>query len=242
MEKWIAAGLVMVSLLLPFGWQWLKQKPTSAKSLKQNWLGPTAEFFYFVGLPYLTLVFGLLTPRMLGLKGLDYFSLISTASLLSDLQRVFTLVLVEWLVDIGPMMAMGLVAVIIFGVIIYVLAHYGVNEATSSETFLDTIYFTVHWAFYWALFWFVVDDLYLGVVMGSGWVILEWFFVARMQQARLGWQPQQLVTIMILLLTATIYFYYPNLWLLWLIHLAMVFLTRLICLTAIKSKRVESSL
>jgi len=187
-------------------------------------------------------MFGVLTPQLLGLKGLEYFSLISTNALISDLQRVFTLMFVEWLVDIGPMIGMGAVAVLILGGVIFVLTRYGVTEAQSSESILDTVYYTLHWAFYWALFWLIVDDLYLGILIGSGWAILEWFLVAQMHQTWFGRQPQQLVEVMILILTATIFFYRPNLWLLWSIHVVLVFLTRLICASATKPKRIENSI
>jgi len=242
MENWIAIALAVISPVLLVGWQWLKQKLTSAGWLKQRWLGRTAEFFYFVGLPYLALVFGVLTPQRLGLKGLEYFSLISPNAIFADLQRIFALLLVEWLVDVGPMLGLGFITAFILGGIIFVLVRYGVPEAQSSETILYTIYYTLHWAFYWALFWLLLDNLYLGILIGSSWVILEWWLVARMQQTQFGEHPQQLVEIMILILTATIFFYRPNLWLLWPIHLTLVFLTRLTCTAVTKTKRSENSL
>jgi hypothetical protein len=240
MEYWIALGLAIISLVLPIGWQWLRFRFISAAWSKQWWFGQTAEFFYFVGLPYVALVFGVLTPQQLGLKGLEYFSLVSPNSFISDVQRVFTLMVVEWLVDIGPMVGIGLAAALILSGIIFILTRYGVTEAQSDETILDTLYNTLHWAFYWALFWLLVDDLYLGILIGSGWAILEYFLLARMQQTRLNRQPQQLVKIMILIFTATIFFYRPNLWLLWPIHVVMVWFPRLICRSAISSERIKN--
>jgi hypothetical protein len=93
---WLTGGLAVVSLALWPGWVWLTRQPESWRNLQQRWPGRAAEFFYFVGLPYLALIFGLLPPRLLGLKGLEYLLSISTMSSLADLRQALILWLAAW--------------------------------------------------------------------------------------------------------------------------------------------------
>jgi hypothetical protein len=234
MEQGLAGGLAFVSLALPTGWYWLKKgqpKTQFWQELEQRWLGRTAEFFYFVGLPYLALLSGLLTPRLLGLKGLEHFALISTsdlslASLLAGVQKAITLMLVEWLVDSGVMITTGLVALLVLGGITLGLARYGIRVGTFQNSVVETIYYCLHWAFYRAIFWSMTGDLYLGVVLGAGLVILEWGLITWLQKGQPAQQSPFLMDGIILILTSAIFFYRPNLWLLWPIHLAMVLLVK----------------
>jgi hypothetical protein len=234
MEQGLAGGLAFVSLALPTGWYWLKKgqpKTQFWQKLEQRWLGRTAEFFYFVGLPYLALLSGLLTPRLLGLKGLEHFALISTsdlslASLLAGVQKAITLMLVEWLVDSGVMIAAGLMALIVLGGITLGLARYGIRVGTFQTSVVDTVYYCLHWAFYRAIFWSMTGDLYLGVVLGAGLVILEGGLITWLQKGQPAQQSPFLMDVIILILTSAIFFYRPNLWLLWPIHLAMVILVK----------------
>ena len=235
MEQGLAGGLAFVSLALPTGWYWLKKgqsKTQSWQNLEQRWLGRTAEIFYFVGLPYLALLFGLLTPKLLGLKGLEHFALISTSnlsmvSLAVSAQKAITLMLVESLVDSGVMIGAGLIGLIILGGITLGLARYGISVGTFQTSVVDTIYYCLHWAFYRAIFWSMTGDLYLGVVLGGGLVMLEGGVIIWLQQ---GWPAQLsspfLMEVIVLILTSVIFFYCPNLWLLWPIHLAMVVLIK----------------
>ncbi|MBN1220792.1 MAG: hypothetical protein JXM69_17860 [Anaerolineae bacterium] len=230
MDQGWAGGLAVFSLVIPLGWNWLKNKTKDARwqNLEQRWLGRAAEFFYMVGLPYLAMVSGLLAPSFLGLKGLAYFSLVSSNLLGSELPNVMALIMLEWLGDGRAIIITGLIALLVLAGITWELARSGIVEATSSVSVIDTIYHTVHGAFYWALFWLMTDDLYLGVVFGTGWTILEKMLISKLQQNRFFQQPQLLLEVIILILGATIFFYRPNLWLLWPVHLAMVGLVRII--------------
>jgi hypothetical protein len=239
MEKGLAGALAIVSLVLPVGWLWLNNHLKPVEWLKQRWVGYAAEFFYFVGLPYAALVFGVLSPQQLALKGLEHVTLISSTWFGADWQRVLILILVEWLVDAGVVLGMGLLAVFIFSGTVFMLARNGVTDVGYPGTILDTFYRTLHWVFYWALFWLLTGNLYLGILTGSGWIILEWILVAQLRQARFGWPSSQLVLGMILILTATIYFYRPNLWLLWLVHLTMVISIRLVQIWVANAKSLE---
>jgi hypothetical protein len=215
-QPWLAGALAFISLALPVGWAWLNKNP-SFDDIKQRWLGHAAVFFYFVGLPYLALITGLLPAHLLGLKGLEHF-LVLTAT---DLGQAAMLWLGECLVDVGPMLGAGLVALAIGGGVTWGLSRAGVGLATAPVSAGQSLYQTIHWAFYWAIFWLITGDLYLGVVLGSAWVILEEGLIARLQTGPLLAISPLSLKLLVLLLTSAIFFYRPNVWLLWPIHLAL---------------------
>ncbi|MBN1992068.1 MAG: hypothetical protein JW953_05145 [Anaerolineae bacterium] len=228
-QQWWAGGLALLSLALPTGWWWLKNKqpkPQTWPKLAQRWPARTAEFFYFVGLPYLALVFGLFPARMLGLQGFENFaSRANQSSPVAGLPKAVALMLLDNLADGGPVLGAGLMALFIWGGLTWALAHYGIRPQPVQTSALDTVYCTLHWAFYWALFGLITGDRYLGLVLGAAWAILEMALLARRQKKRLAQTPPFLLTIIILILTSAIFYYRPNLCWLWIIHLAMVFWT-----------------
>lgn len=243
MQNGVAIVLAVISLALPPGGVWLQQKKPVVKELWQLLrLRQAAEFFYYVGFPYGALVTGILTPRLLGLKGLEHLSLLASGSSLSDAQPIVALILVEALADFGPMLAAGLGAGMILSLVVAILTRYGVDRPVSSASLLHTFFYTLHGAFYWAIFWLVTGNLYLGVVFGSGWVLLEWMLVGRMQKISADRPAAQLVEGIILIFIATIFYYRPNLWLLWPIHLGLVVVSRQIYAISIKSTQAEKQL
>lgn len=168
-------------------------------------LTPLARFFYFVGLPYLALLTGLLRAEWMGLVGLEHFTYAA------DLRYALFLMLLDWgraapLTLLGGGAACLLLAVIRREVDL---------RPALPATGLDTLYHSLHWAFYRAIFWALTGSLYLGVVLGVGPVLLEWGMCRRSA-------PQILSDSLILVLTAAIFFYSPNLWLLWPVHIIMV--------------------
>lgn len=233
-QQWWALGLALFSLGLAIGWAWVKKLTGNDfpwPALSQQWPGGVARFFYFVGLPYVAVIFGLLPPSLLGLKGLENFVLIDWAGGLVRGQQAFVavqyalvLMLLEWLIDSSYMVLAGLAALMVLAGIRLSLARAGIKVGAGVQTsVLSTLYYGLHWAFYRATFWLVTDDLYLGTVLGVGFVVLEWMLIAWIQKNRPTDQ-KGLINIIILILTATVFFYSPNLWLLWPLHLAMVML------------------
>ena len=222
-----AMALAILSLTLPVGWSWLKGKGVKAgagQTINEQWLNSAARFFYWVGLPYLALISGILPPRFLGLKGLENFVSTSlTGDFSAELQKAVTVMLLEGLVDINVMLGVGLAALLILTGIRLGLAQLGLElGAGYHASVLDTVYDSLHWAFYRAIFWVITGDLYLGVVWGAAWQLLEWSLSAWVQK---NWPAQKqhfLTNTIILVLTSTIFFYSPNLWLLWPVHLALV--------------------
>jgi hypothetical protein len=68
----------------------------------------------------------------------------------------------------------------------------------------------------------VTGDLYLGVVLGAILVLLEWGLIDYLKKQQPLQNPQFLTDTILLILTATVFYYSPNWWLLLPVHLAMV--------------------
>jgi hypothetical protein len=225
-----AVAILLLSIGLSTGSVWLKQKPAANQTwriIEEPRLGQAARFFYFVGLPYLAVILGVLTTRMLGLKGLENVGLFDGGNLAAGLQTVLVLMLLEWLVDSSATIIIGLAALVILGGLRLSLARSGIRlGAGYRATVVDTVYQALHWAFYRAVIWLLSGDLYLAVVLGAGLVLAEWLLVTWVRQAWADRQQAILAESLILILTAAIFYYSPNLWLLWPFHLAMVVLIR----------------
>lgn len=224
-------ALACVSLVLRVGWRKWAEAGSEYSTSGQR-LGSAARFFYFVGFPYVAIITGVLPPRFLGLKGLEYFISINLSEgwtrTVADLQKAITMLLLEGLVDGRMMIGAGLTALLVLIGLRLGLARLGLGLAAGPNISIsDTLYDCLHWAFYRAIFWVITGDLYLGVVWGLAWVMVEGVLVAWAQK---DWPVQKLYYLtntIILILTSTIFFYSPNLWLLGLVHLLLVTITNL---------------
>jgi hypothetical protein len=257
---WLPLAWLLVSLALQVGWQGLSQNLGKKKSLRrplkrlggdlrppavggdppsqsgfrlssQSWPGAPARVFYFVGLPYLAVISGVLTPRLLGLKGVEYFMLTGEAhTLAAPFQQALVLTLLEWLLDSQLLIPLSLLALLFLATIRWRLFYDQAEWVAPEISGLEVIYTSLHWAFYRAIFWAVTGDLYLGLVWGASAVIIEWFLVGWIQKQRVA--PQQVsglqasqtffIQLMLLILTSLLFFYTPNLWLIWPVHLALL--------------------
>lgn len=221
--------LVILSIVFRLGWTYARQKPIRNRifqALAERWLRHLVQIFYFIGIPYFAVISGILPARLLGLKGITYFNLIDlNGDVISQIQQAATLMLLEWLLDGSLMVVAGLGALVLFGGIYLGLRRQGVMMRLAPTSTLRIIYCSLHWAFYRAVFWSVTDDLYLGVVFGSSFIILEWVLLDALQKRWSTRQPQFLTNIIILVIISTIFFYSPNLWLLFPIHLGLVAIT-----------------
>lgn len=231
-ESWLPLAWVLVSLGLRVGWCGLSQNLEKIKTLRgsqtlrassSGWPAAIIRFLYFVGLPYLALISGVLTPRLLGLKGLDYFALISQgSSLAGSLQQALTLTLLEWLLDSQWLIPLSLLALLFLSCVRWQLARDKLALTLPPISGLEVIYSGLHWAFYRAAFWAATGDLYLGLVWGIGFVIIERLLLGWIQKQALLQSPAFFVELMVLSLTSLLFFYVPNLWLIWPVHLAML--------------------
>ncbi len=218
----LLAGLAGLSLGLAVGWGWFRTRPPGAEKwqkLEEQWPGAVARFFYFVGLPYLAVVTGLLSPRWLGLKGLEYFTLSGLTGLGLEAQQAITLLLWQILADSAAFIRPALLVILIAASLRWTLARTGLNlPADFRPTWVNVFYLGLHWAFYRAIFWQLSGDLYLGVVWGGAWVLLERVLLAWRQQPNPARQRQGWANMIILILTSTLFYFAPNLWLVWLVQ------------------------
>lgn len=225
-DPWLLLGLFVLSVSSRVGWEtfsWKQLKQFGASTTFQR-TNRLIRFGYFVGLPYLGLLFGWLTPSLLGLRGLEYFTLmdLTGANVVLQFLQALTLMLVAWLLDGGATLAAGLAAALSLFCFCRALTRQGVELGGLQQALLDVIYYTLHWAFYRATFWALTGDLYLGTVLGIGAVMLEWILIERLKGRWPFLEQQFLLNTVVLVLTATVFFYSPNLWLLIPFHWAMV--------------------
>lgn len=217
-QNLLLAGLALVSLALPVAWAWWQKRQGEADTSEQ-WPPPTARFFYTVGLPYLAVITGLLPPRFLGLKGLETIMALDLNGATG--QKAVALLLFECLADGGIVIRLGLATLLLALGLRWGLTQLGLKPFAARPSMLEILCDGLHWAFYYAIFWMLTDDLYLGVIGGMLWGLLEGALVAWVQRDdptyRLG-------KAIILILTATIFFYAPNLWLLWPVHGGLAFI------------------
>jgi hypothetical protein len=213
----LLAALAVLSLALPVGWAW-RQKVQAKVGSTEQWLTATARFFYFVGLPYLTIITGLLSPRFLGLKGLENLMALDVGVGVGSLQKVVAVILLECLADGGIVIRLGLAALLLTLGLRLGLARLNLEPPASNPSGVEILYKGLHWAFYYAIFWALTGDLYLGVVGGLAWALLEGTLITWLQRNQPPPKLPVLTQAIILILTTTIFFYTPNLWLLWPVH------------------------
>lgn len=223
-EPWGLLALLIVSSGLPVAWGQFSQSQPKAVDRHYPFKG-IARFLYFVGIPYAAVLLGLLTLDQLGLTGLSSFNLIDwSGNLLLELQQATTLMLLSWLLDSGMAIVAGGVALLLFFAVRWGMARQGLGRPSLPVSPVEITYHALHWAFYRAIFWGITGDLYLGVVLGVVAVFLEWLLIIKIR-GEFSLSPATLLNGMILLLTATAFFYSPNLWLLLPFHWGMVAVT-----------------
>lgn len=215
--------LALVSVALPVGWAAASQTDrVKTWSYSPRW-EPAARFLYYVGLPYLAVVGGVISPRLLGLTGVDHLALIEwgNPNWPAQLQAAAVLILLDWLFDVPATLAAGGLALLIFAAFSYGWRRAQVILFTRRQTFLQTVYYALHWAFYRAIFWAVTDDLYLATVWGAAAVLVECSLVYWIEARRQALN-DTLTNTIILILTATVFFYSVNWWLLLPVHAVLV--------------------
>lgn len=177
------------------------------------WLYQIFRFAYHVGLPFLALIKGAMSPRLLGLSGLD------------------------WIEGIGAGVLLGLGA---FLLLVWGWSHYSrslgrrkVERPRLAEVhilsqpwgwpliLLEIIYLEAHWAFYRSGPLAVLGD-YWGVFAGLGIVLAEWATNPELRR-NLGTERQGgiLWTGSLALVIAILFLFTRNLWLCALIHLGL---------------------
>jgi hypothetical protein len=193
---------------------------------------PLLRFSYYVGFPYIALLLGVLPAGYLGLVGLEQLhntaALSAERGVLEQVRIALALLLRTWLPHLGQwagltILMAGLLAAT-WTLYRYARrpmqgdpAHSDVSDGLGDVAAPATVvYAAVHWSFYRAAIWWLRDDRYLGVIGGVALVLIEWGLCAW-----LAGRPSQrltseriLVEASLLITTAAIFYYVPNLWLL----------------------------
>ena len=224
-------GVLLLSTVLRIVGQRLwrtKIHPDSGRNFPEQWPAGLVRFFYFVGLPYVVVISGMLSSRLLGLGGLEYFIFVTWAPdlWLIQLQQALMLMLLSWLLDSRSLVPLGLAALLSLTFLKSGLVRQQIDCCIARSSSLDTVYEGVHWAFYRAIFWSITDNLYLGVVLGTVYIAFEGVVGHKMWQQQPSQQQSFLMNMIILILIALLFFYVPNLWLLLPIHVAMIAVVR----------------
>ncbi|MFQ6059080.1 MAG: hypothetical protein ACE5MB_09420 [Anaerolineae bacterium] len=221
---WLALSFVLYALATNVTWYYRQPRPGRVGRLVEairNWPyrdGPlqALRLLYYLGLPYLALLKGVINPRSMGLSDLD------------------------WLRGAGLGVALGGGAFLLLALTWWYYAHsthllYPQADPLSSHLttlnrpwgwallLLDVIYLEVHWAFYRSGPIQVLADLYSGVFLGLALAFLEAYSSPHLRRGLR--QPEQaggiLLTGSLALVVALIYLFTHNLWLCVLSHLGI---------------------
>jgi hypothetical protein len=252
--RWQLVAYVLVSIILRMVAAQLSRRRTDiawVRFLSEGWAASVLRFGYYIGLPYIALILGVVPGRYMGLVGLgqpqDSLSG-SESGLLAQIRDYLSLVMLNWLPDVGTVVALGTVTLLFLSVTWLGYAYFRGNVVSSGSgrrsgrrsgasshrggyrlgVLHQVVYQAVHWSFYRSAVWLLSGDLYLGaiggiILVGGEWVLdAEWVHKAR--HARAG--EVLLTDASVLVSTSLIFFFVPNLWLLIPVHWLLVLASR----------------
>lgn len=234
--RWQIIAYVLAALLLRV----VAARLMASRNAAPVWVrgltaGPPAallRFAYYAGLPYITLLLGVLPGHYLGLTGLERLgSLAGTPGIghpLAWLRAAASLLLQAWLPDLGRLAGLSVLMAVLLAIVWGLYRHYapgytdevptlsrerrlGIPGTPDPAAFSRTAYAALHWAFYRAAFWLLTGDLYLAVVSGVVFALVEAWLCREMDSGAA-------VDVSLLVTTATIFLFAPNLWLLIPVH------------------------
>jgi hypothetical protein len=215
--------LCLISAITFAGSHWLtdkfaqKENPFCLK-FKPKWLPAILRAIYFLGLPYLTLITGLLPARFFGLKGIEFFLIPDLGQPISSVSgTLFTQagnILFTWLPDFGPMastsMVLGAIFVLYLG---FYLQAIRPTQTTIYQSKVGIIFDAAHWAFYRAAIWLILGSIYAGFLGGLILVLIEYILANWLRKFPTLLQQQFLLRSSLGLLTSITFLFVPNLWL-----------------------------
>jgi hypothetical protein len=211
--------------------------------LSESWASSVLRFVYYIGLPYIALILGAVPGRYLGLVGPGQVQEIPSgldSGILAQIRDYLSLVMLNWLPDVGTVVALGVVTLLFLSVTWLGYAYLKGNVISGSGVgpsslrgdyslgVTRVIYQAVHWSFYRSAVWLLTDDLYLGVFGGIILVVGEWMldagWVHRVRYAHA--REVLLIDASVLVATSLIFFFAPNLWLLIPVHWLLAVVSR----------------
>jgi hypothetical protein len=236
--RWQLVAYLFVSIILRMVAAQFSRRQTDVgwvRFLSEGWAASALRFGYYVGLPYIALILGVVPGRYLGLVGPGQPQDTlpgSESGFLAQIRDYLSLVILNWLPDMGTVVALGVLTLLFLSLTWFAYARFkgylvsgGDMGPTSPQSgnrlgVLRVIYQAVHWSFYRSAVWLLTGDLYLGVMGGIILVVGEWIldvgWVHQARHARAG--EFLLIDASLLVATSLIFFFVPNLWLLIPIH------------------------
>lgn len=233
--RWQLVAYVFVSIVLGIVAAQLSRRRTDitwVRFLSEGWAVSIVRFVYYVGLPYIALILGVVPGRYLGLVGPDKMQmgaspLESQAGWLVHVRDYLSLVLLSWLPNVGVIVGLAAITLFFLSVVWVVYGHfranleldYGISPAfpqlKRSVSMTQVLYQAVHWSFYRSAIWLLTEDLYLSVVGGIFLVGGEWMlksgWVNKIRHSH--WRAVLLIDASVLTASSVIFFFVPNLWL-----------------------------
>jgi hypothetical protein len=248
--RWQLVAYVLVSIILRTVAAQLSQRRTDlvwVRFFSEGWPTSALRFVYYIGLPYVALILGVVPGRYLGLIRPDRLrepASGSTSTFLGQVRDYLSVVALGWLPDLGTIAGLGAILMLFLGVTWLGYSHLrGVvrTESRASRASrrgnkgpgaVSVIYQAVHWSFYRGAVWLLTDDLYLGVIGGIVLVGGEWMLDSRrMQKMRRPHAGEALlIDASVLVATSLIFFFVPNLWLLIPVHWLLGLVSRRVLL------------
>lgn len=244
--RWQLVAYVFASIILRMVAAQLCRRRTDmawVRFLSEGWAASVLRFVYYIGLPYIALILGVVPGRYLGLVGLGQAQEIPSeldSGFFAQIRDYLSLVILNWLPNVGTVVALGAVTVLFLGITWLGYAYFRGNVTSGSGVspsslrdgnslgLIHVIYQAVHWSFYRSVVWLLTDDLYLGVFGGIILVVGEWMldagWVHRVRRADTG--EVLLIDASVLVATSLIFFFVPILWLLIPVHWLLAVVSR----------------
>lgn len=220
-DQMLIIVLCFISIIIFAGSHWFANKFGQRKDfafLETKWLPTILEIFYFVGLPYLTLITGLLPARFFGLKGLEFFIIPDLGQPISAvIEALFVQagnILFIWLPDFGSMASISTLLGLIFGLFLgFYLRAVRPARIAIYQSKVEVVFDVVHWAFYRAAIWLAVGSLYFGVLGGLVLILVEYTLANHFGGFSDLLEQQFLFRFGVGLLSSITFLFVPNLWL-----------------------------
>ena len=217
---WVVFSIGLCALAVNLAWRYRRSRSGRlgqwAETLKEwphrHWLLEAVRFLYYIGIPYAALLRGVALPRLMGLTHLDWVKGIGLGTALGG--GAFLLLALIWWWYARAIAALPLSARERRG------AGLGDDSTNGWILLREAIYLETHWAFYRSAAILLLDDYYAGVFLGFLLVTLEWSInPAWRTDLSVPWRSVNiLLRWSLALVTAIIFLFTHNLWLLVPIH------------------------
>jgi len=218
---WVIFSIGLYALGADLAWHYRRPRSSGrldqwAETLKKwphrNWLLEAVRFLYYIGIPYAALLRGVILPRLMGLTHLDWVKGVGLGTALGG--GVFLFLALIWWWYARSMAALPLSARQRHGE--------GLGDFSTNGWILlrEAIYLQTHWAFYRSAAILFLDNQYAGVFLGFLLVTLEWSVNPAWRVGLSShWRSVNLLLRWNLaLVTAIVFLFIRNLWLLVPIH------------------------